>query len=87
MSRSPGTPTSSNTSEGSQLDQPDGARAQAAVGKEELRQLAPPLRVRRAHDLGWVPGCWLKADHDRFAAEAAEPDKPKRKLFTALAGR
>jgi hypothetical protein len=26
---------------------------QAVVGKKELRQLAPPLRVRRAHDLGW----------------------------------
>jgi hypothetical protein len=50
----------------------------AAVGKEELRQLAPPLRVRRAHDLGWMPGCWLKSHHDRFFAER---DKPKRKLF------
>ena len=57
---------------------------QAAVGPEQLRQLPGPLRVRRAHDLGWLAGCWLKADHDAYAAER---HKPKRKLFAALAGR
>ena len=50
-----------------------------AVGKEELRQLPGPLRVRRAHDLGWKPGLWLKSDHDAFAAERVERDKPKRR--------
>jgi hypothetical protein len=29
---------------------------EGAVGKEELRQLPGPFRVRRAHDLGWKPG-------------------------------
>jgi hypothetical protein len=42
---------------------------QAAVGPEQMKQLPGPLRVRKAHDLGWVPGCWLKSDHDAFAAE------------------
>jgi hypothetical protein len=31
---------------------------EGAVGKEELRQLPGPFRVRRAHDLGWKPGLW-----------------------------
>ena len=56
-----------------------------AVGGENLRRLPGPLRVRRAHDLGWKPGLWLKSDHERYAAE--QRDKPKRKLFAALSGR
>ena len=56
---------------------------QAAVGPEQLKQLPGPLRVRRAHDLGWLPGCWLKSDHDRYAAER---DKPKREPVRRVGG-
>jgi hypothetical protein len=52
-------------------------------GLEEVRRLPAPLRLRAAIDKGWLPGLWLKSDHD-FAA--AEP-KPKRGLFAALAGK
>jgi hypothetical protein len=52
-------------------------------GLEEVRRLPAPLRLRAAIDRGWLPGLWLKADHD---AAAAEP-KPKRGLFAALAGK
>ena len=53
-----------------------------AVGPEQIKQLPGPLRVRRAIDLGWRPGLWLKSDHDRFAADR---DKPKRRLLGVLA--
>jgi hypothetical protein len=49
---------------------------------EQLRQVPPVLRVRRAHDLGWRPGVWLKSDHERYAQEA----KPRRGLLAGLVG-
>ena len=54
---------------------------QGAVGPEQLAQLPAPLKVRRAHDLGWLPGCWLASDHRKYAAEQV---KPKRRMFAAL---
>jgi hypothetical protein len=58
----------------------------SAVGEEQIKQVPGPLRVRRAHDLGWVPGLWLKSDHDAYAADR---DKPKRRPLFAdvFAGR
>jgi hypothetical protein len=53
-----------------------------AVGGENLTLLPGPLRVRRAHDLGWRPGLWTKQDHERYAVE--QQNKPKRKLLAAL---
>jgi hypothetical protein len=50
---------------------------QGAVGAEQLRQTPGPLRVRKAHDLGWLPGLWTASDHRAFA----EQQKPKRGLF------
>jgi hypothetical protein len=59
----------------------------AMDGLPEVNRMPPPLRLRAAIDRGWRPGLWLKSDHDRFAAEAAEV-KPKRGgLFAALAGK
>lgn len=54
----------------------------AVDGLPELQRLPGPLRLRAAVDWGWVPGLWLKSDHDRFAVE--QRDKPKRRLFAAL---
>ena len=61
---------------------------QAAVGAgEQMKQIPGPLRVRRALDLGWEPGLWLRQDHDAYAAAGRAEAKPKRKLLAALAGR
>jgi hypothetical protein len=75
---------------GADLHFPDGAPANiagtflnwqaAAAGLEPLKLLPGPLRIRRAHDLGWRPGLWLASDH-RAAAE-----KPKRGLLAGLVG-
>jgi hypothetical protein len=58
---------------------------QAAAGGEPLRLQPGPLRVRRAHDLGWVPGLWLKQDHDaatgRRPLAAAVVGEPARVEF------
>jgi hypothetical protein len=54
---------------------------EGAVGKEELRQLPGSLRVRRAHDLGWKPGLWLRSDHD----SAAVKPKPESLVPTSAA--
>ena len=57
----------------------------AMDGMDEVRRLPAALRLRAAIDKGWLPGLWLRSDHDRYAAE--QRDKPKRKLFAALSGR
>jgi hypothetical protein len=54
---------------------------EATAGAEELKRIPGPLKIRYAADHRWMPGCWLKSDHDRLA-EA----KPKRGLF-ARSGR
>jgi hypothetical protein len=57
----------------------------AMDGLAEVQRLPGPLRLRAAIDRGWVPGLYLLADHERFAD--GQRDKPRRKLFAALAGR
>jgi hypothetical protein len=54
----------------------------AVDGMHELRLIPGPLRIRRAADLGWRPGCWLLSDH-KAAAAAVEPKR--RKLFAGKA--
>jgi hypothetical protein len=55
----------------------------AQDGLAEVNRLPGPLRVRAAVDKGWMPGLFLKADHDAFAVEP----KPRRRLLAGLAGR
>ena len=57
----------------------------AMVGMDEVRRLPAALRLRAAIDKGWLPGLWLRSDHDRYAAE--QRDKPKRSLVGAFLGR
>ena len=57
----------------------------AMDGLDEMRRLPAALRLRAAIDKGWLPGLWLRSDHDRYAAE--QRDKPKRSLVGALLGR
>jgi hypothetical protein len=63
---------------GAQALLPDGApdwgyayRQWAKVDEMELKRLAPPLRLRWAHDHDWQPGLWLADDLVRSEPEPA----------------
>jgi hypothetical protein len=49
----------------------------------QVRRMPPPLRVRGAHDRGFRPGLYLRADHVAYQARAVEP---RRGLLARLAG-
>jgi hypothetical protein len=51
---------------------------QAAMeGMDEVRRMPAPLRLRAAINRNWLPGLYLKSDHDAYAAEP----KARRRLF------
>jgi hypothetical protein len=53
----------------------------AAGGEVELRSVPPVLRLRYAAAHGWLPGLWLRADHERHA-----PKVPKQPLLQRAIG-
>jgi hypothetical protein len=56
---------------------------EAAIdGLRDVNRLPGPLRVRRAHDLGWMPGLWTASDHRAFAEQ-----KTRRGLFARVGGK